>query len=87
MEGVEPPRLSAVDFESTTSAIPSHTHKFVDRGGTGSPTTCFKAGQAISCVRMRTWFNPTVLWNHPEPRTPCTPHIVCLIPLHGQKTW
>ena len=25
MEGVEPPRLSAVDFESTTSAIPSHT--------------------------------------------------------------
>ena len=26
MEGVEPPRLSAVDFESTTSAIPSHTH-------------------------------------------------------------
>ena len=59
MEGVEPPRLSAVDFESTTSAIPSHTHccKFVDRGGTGSPTTCFKAGQAISCVRMRTWFD------------------------------
>ena len=32
MEGVEPPRLSAVDFESTTSAIPSHTRKF------GSPS-------------------------------------------------
>ena len=29
MEGVEPPRLSAVDFESTTSAIPSHTHVFL----------------------------------------------------------
>ena len=27
MEGVEPPRFSAVDFESTTSAIPSHTRK------------------------------------------------------------
>ncbi len=34
MEGVEPPRLSAVDFESTTSAIPSHTRKIVDRGRT-----------------------------------------------------
>ena len=34
MEGLEPPRLSAVDFESTTSAIPSHTRKIVDRGRT-----------------------------------------------------
>ena len=33
MEGVEPPRLSAVDFESTTSAIPSHTRKFGSPGG------------------------------------------------------
>ncbi len=34
MEGVEPPRLSAVDFESTTSAIPSHTRK-------SSNSSCF----------------------------------------------
>ncbi len=27
MEGLEPPRFSPVDFESTTSAIPSHTRK------------------------------------------------------------
>ena len=33
MEGVEPPRLSAVDFESTTSAIPSHSRKFGSPGG------------------------------------------------------
>ena len=33
MEGVEPPRLSAVDFESTTSAIPSHTRKMVVLSG------------------------------------------------------
>ena len=35
MEGVEPPRLAAVDFESTASAIPPHTHKIVDRDRIG----------------------------------------------------
>ena len=49
MEGVEPPRLSAVDFESTTSAIPSHTQfcKMVVLSGNAPDSY---ASPAINCV-------------------------------------
>ena len=33
MEGLEPPRFNPVDFESTASAIPPHSHKFGSPGG------------------------------------------------------
>ena len=33
MEGLEPPRFYPVDFESTASAIPPHSHKFGSPGG------------------------------------------------------
>ena len=49
MEGVEPPCLSAIDFESITSAIPSHTQfcKMVVLSGNAPDSY---ASPAINCV-------------------------------------
>ena len=85
MEGVEPPRLAAVDFESTTSAIPSHTRKIVDRGRIEYLQHVSRLVRLYHASVDGHGLNQTVLWNHPEPRTPCYPSNVCLIPLHGQK--